>query len=146
MDRSLFSFIWKYSRREQFVLLFVTVITFPLLFATLELPKRFPELIIKPEGLFAKLGQMLGFDDIDFESHEFSKRYSVKSPDKKFAYDFCNAQMIDYLLRQGNLIIEVDRDILSLTFRGRLSVEQIRPNIHRMQHIRSLMPNYLFDR
>lgn len=113
---------------------------------TLELPERFPELIIKPEGLFAKLGQMLGFDDIDFESHEFSKRYSVKSPDKKFAYDFCNAQMIDYLLRQENLIIEVDRDILSLTFRGRLSVEQIRPNIHRMQHIRSLMPNYLFNR
>ena len=113
---------------------------------TLELPERFPELIIKPEGLFSKLGQMLGFDDIDFESHEFSKRYCVKSPDKKFAYDFCNAQMIEFLLAQQNLIIEVDRNILSLTFRGRLAIEQIRPNITRMQRIRSLMPKYLFTR
>ncbi len=113
---------------------------------TLQLPERFPELIIKPEGLFSKIGQMLGFDDIDFESHEFSKRYNVKSPDKKFAYDFCNAQMIEFLLQQQNLIIEVDRDVLSLTFRGRLAVEQIRPNITRIQRIRSLMPNYLFTR
>jgi len=40
MDRSLFSFIWKHSKREQIMLLAVTLITFPFLFATLELPKR----------------------------------------------------------------------------------------------------------
>ncbi len=40
MDKTLFSFIWKYSRREQIFLLFFTVFTFPFLYATLELPKR----------------------------------------------------------------------------------------------------------
>jgi len=40
MDRSLFSFIWRHSRREQMMLLVVTLITFPFLYATLELPKR----------------------------------------------------------------------------------------------------------
>ncbi len=40
MERSLFAFIWKYSKREQVMLLAVTVLTFPLLYATLELPKR----------------------------------------------------------------------------------------------------------
>ena len=40
MDRSLSTFIWKHSKREQMVLLVVTVLTFPLLYATLELPKR----------------------------------------------------------------------------------------------------------
>ncbi|WP_335750944.1 ABC transporter transmembrane domain-containing protein [Sulfitobacter sp.] len=40
MDRSLFAFIWKFSKREQLVLLAVTVLTFPFLYATLELPKR----------------------------------------------------------------------------------------------------------
>ncbi|MEP1767090.1 MAG: ABC transporter transmembrane domain-containing protein [Sulfitobacter sp.] len=40
MDRSLFAFIWKYSKREQLVLLAVTLLTFPLLYVTLELPKR----------------------------------------------------------------------------------------------------------
>ena len=40
MERSLFSFIWKYSRREQLVLLGFTLFTFPFLYATLDLPKR----------------------------------------------------------------------------------------------------------
>ena len=40
MERSLFAFIWKYSKREQLFLLAFTVFTFPFLYATLELPKR----------------------------------------------------------------------------------------------------------
>ena len=40
MERSLFSYVWKYSRRDQFVLLALTLLTFPVLYATLELPKR----------------------------------------------------------------------------------------------------------
>lgn len=40
MERSIFSFIWKYSRREQLTLLVLTVVTFPILYVTLELPKR----------------------------------------------------------------------------------------------------------
>ena len=40
MDRSLFAFIWKHSKREQMVLLAVTLITFPLLYTTLILPKQ----------------------------------------------------------------------------------------------------------
>ncbi|THH36585.1 cyclic nucleotide-binding domain-containing protein [Aliishimia ponticola] len=40
MERSLFAFIWKYSKRDQILLLVVTLITFPFLYATLELPKQ----------------------------------------------------------------------------------------------------------
>lgn len=112
---------------------------------TLGLPQHLPELTIEREGFFSKIGQALGFDDIDFESLEFSKRYQVKSQDKKFAYDFCNAQMIDYLLRQQDLNIEVDHSTLALTFRGKLAVEAIRPNFERLQQIRSLIPQYLFN-
>jgi len=112
---------------------------------TLSLPGVFPELNIEREDFFSKIGQILGFDDIDFESAEFSKRYKVKSRDKKFAYDFCNAQMVDFLLNQRDLIIEVDGNTLALTFRGKLKVEGIRPNLDRLNRVRALMPNYLFD-
>ncbi|MEW9918144.1 ABC transporter transmembrane domain-containing protein [Marimonas sp. MJW-29] len=40
MERSLFAFIWKYSKRDQIFLLAFTVFTFPFLYSTLELPKR----------------------------------------------------------------------------------------------------------
>ena len=112
---------------------------------TLTLPKSFPELIIEPEGFSSKIAQALGFDDIDFESVEFSKRYKVKSPDKKFAYDVCNAQMIDYLLGQEKLAIELESNVLAIVFNRRMRPENVIPSYERLQKIRSLMPNYLFS-
>ncbi|MEX0351037.1 MAG: ABC transporter transmembrane domain-containing protein [Paracoccaceae bacterium] len=40
MEPTLFSFIWKHSKRQQLYLLLLTVISFPFLYASLELPKR----------------------------------------------------------------------------------------------------------
>ena len=40
MEKSLFRFIWKYSKRDQLILLGVTLLTFPVLYISLELPKR----------------------------------------------------------------------------------------------------------
>ncbi|MEL7131438.1 MAG: ABC transporter transmembrane domain-containing protein [Pseudomonadota bacterium] len=40
IERSLFGFIWKYSKRDQLILLVVTLTLFPLLYLTLELPKQ----------------------------------------------------------------------------------------------------------
>lgn len=59
MERSIFAFIWKYSRREQFVLLAFTVFTFPFLYATLELPKR---IINDAIGAEASVVRVLDFE------------------------------------------------------------------------------------
>lgn len=40
IEPSIFHFIWKYSKRDQLILLMVTATLFPLLYLTLELPKR----------------------------------------------------------------------------------------------------------
>ena len=113
-------------------------------FFILTLDKFFPELTITKEGLFSKIAQAVGFDDIDFESHEFSKKFVVRSKDKKFAYDFCNAQMIDYLLGHPNINIEVDQNSIAIGFNTRLRVEEIEPHLNQLIKIRSLMPDYLF--
>ena len=39
MEPTLFSFIWKYSKRQQLWLLVLTLVSFPFLYASLELPK-----------------------------------------------------------------------------------------------------------
>lgn len=39
MDKSLFGYIWRYSKRQQLVILAITVVSFPILYMTLELPK-----------------------------------------------------------------------------------------------------------
>ena len=49
IERTLFTFIWKYSRRDQLILLAVTTTLFPLLYLTLELPKRIINDAIDPD-------------------------------------------------------------------------------------------------
>jgi hypothetical protein len=113
-------------------------------FFILHLPASFPELIIGPEGIFSKIAQAVGYDDIDFESHEFSRKFCVRSRDKKFAYDVCNARMIEYLLSNTDLSIEIEDRALAVSFSSRLSPERIEPNLNRLITVRSLLPDYLF--
>ena len=114
-------------------------------FFILALPGSFPELKIGREGFLSKIAQAVGFDDIDFESHEFSRNFCVRSPDKKFAYDVCNARMIEYLLANRDLTVEVEHDALAIAFDRRLDPEQIEGNLERLRHVRALMPDYLFE-
>ncbi len=40
MEKSLFKFVWKYSKRQQITIVLITTLSFPILYTTLELPKR----------------------------------------------------------------------------------------------------------
>lgn len=110
------------------------------------LPQSFPEMRITREGMFSKIAQAFGYDDIDFESAEFSRAFCVRSKDKKFAYDFCNAQMMEYLLANRDLSIEVERSALALAFNSQLSAPEIEANLQRLFAIRSRLPEYLFTK
>ncbi|MFA5055561.1 MAG: hypothetical protein WC562_05240 [Dehalococcoidia bacterium] len=63
-------------------------------------------LFIRSERLFDKLTEFIGFDDIDFESAEFSKKFYVKSPDKKWAYDVLNQATMEFMLQSLQYDIE----------------------------------------
>jgi hypothetical protein len=71
-------------------------------------PVPFKPIVIRPEGLGDRLAAMVGMNDIDFESQEFSDRYCVQCADGRFAYDILHARAIEYLLAQRNLAIEGD--------------------------------------
>ncbi len=58
-----------------------------------------PDLNVHREGLFDKLVQAIGFADIDFESAEFSAKYSVKSPNRRFAYALIHPRMMEFFLQ-----------------------------------------------
>jgi hypothetical protein len=114
-------------------------------FFILLLPRSFPELTIVREGVFSKLAQAFGYDDIDFESAEFSRTFCVRSKDKRFAYDVCNGQMMEYLLANRDLNLEIEDRALALAFGTRLSAAAIESNLNRLLVIRSHLPDYLFN-
>ena len=79
--------------------------------ALVALDADFPPVLIRPEGVLDRVAEFVGFDDIDFESAEFSRRFFVKSSNRKFAYDLLHARAMEHLLAQPSRF--------SLEFRGR---------------------------
>ena len=61
-------------------------------------PLPLKPLYIRREGFLDKITEFFGADDIDFESAEFSRKFFVTSPDKKWAYDVIHQRMMEYLL------------------------------------------------
>jgi hypothetical protein len=139
-DQSLFVFDFHYqtgsgkNRQEHYGTILMLVVK-----------AAFPKLTIGPENLGLKIAEAFGVaNDIKFESAEFSQRFCVRSADKKFAYDVCNPQMIEYLLANSGLQIEIQGPVISLAFEPQLPVGQIEFNLQRLIEIRSRLPEYLF--
>jgi hypothetical protein len=117
-------------------------------FFTLDLENDFPEMTIKLEqpvsSLLARIADAIGRGDIDFESHEFSERFDVRSDDKKFAYDFCNTRMMEYLLAGKDIPIEVEETALAIYYPDGIEQWEIKPRLEHLVNIRDRMPAYLF--
>jgi len=64
-------------------------------------------LLIRAEGWWDKMTSAFGFDDIDFESAEFSREFYVKAPDRRWAYDVINQKTMEFLLRAPRFSIEL---------------------------------------
>jgi hypothetical protein len=70
------------------------------------------ELAVRSENLLDRLGAFVGFEDIDFESSEFSRRFHVKCSDRRFASDLFDPRMIEFFLESAVPEIEAQRGIL----------------------------------
>ncbi len=98
-----------------------TTTTYRFSYAILHLPfVGVPDLLIRKEGLLDKIASVIGFDDIDFESAAFSRRFLVKGPDKRFAYDIVHPGMIEFLMASPPPMIDIERGRVCLMVGERL--------------------------
>ena len=116
-------------------------------FIVLKLEEHFPELLLNvgKKGPFKRVADAFGSADINFESHEFSERFDVRCKNKKFAYDFCHARMIEYLLGKPTIPVELENNVIAVGFRTLVPVSAIEEHVDHLANIRQLMPDYLFD-
>ena len=139
-EQSLFIFDYHYqtgsgkNRQEHYCTLLMLVVK-----------EVFPQITIGSKDLLREMIMAFGIgDEIKFESAEFLRTYCVRSKDKKFAYDVCNPQMIEYLLANPGLQVEFQGPVILLAFEPQLPVAQIESNLQRLIEIRSRLPEYLF--
>jgi hypothetical protein len=103
-----------------------------------------PALLIRPEGFMDKLAGAFGFDDIDFESEEFSRKFHVKSRDKKFAYDVCHARMMEFLLATKPPCVDIERGRCCISDGTRCwEPEQFRATINWVQQFYDQWPDHI---
>jgi hypothetical protein len=57
-----------------------------------------PRATLRPEGWFDAVAALAGFDDINFESEAFSRRYHVSGSDRQRIDGLIDARMMEYLL------------------------------------------------
>ena len=90
----------------------------------------FPKLLIRPENFMDKVAGAVGFDDIDFESHEFSKNFYVSSTDKRFAYDLIDPRMMEFLMKGQPKVIDAEGGwVCIIQQKRRWDVQEFKANI-----------------
>ncbi len=100
-------------------------------------------LIIRAENLFDKLAGAFGFDDIDFESAEFSRRFMVKSPDRRWAYDVLHQRTMQLLLDSPRFSIEFDPRHVIAWRSGRFRLPDLEAAIALIDGILDALPEYV---
>lgn len=88
-----------------------------------EFPLR--EMTIRPEGIFDKMKAAFGWDDLDFESAEFSKRFHVSASDRRWAYDVITPRTMEFLLRCPNRELYFEGRLLAVRSDNRLDPDEV---------------------
>lgn len=105
-----------------------------------------PELVVRPEGFFDQVASFVGYDDIDFESAAFSDAFHVKGSDKRFAWDLCDARMMQFLLETRPDMFELEGHYLCVSpGRGRWRPEDFHARIAWTQRFVAQWPRHLVD-
>lgn len=106
--------------------------------------RSMPSVQIRKEGMFDKMKAAFGFEDIDFESEEFSRKYYVTSSDKRFAYDLFHPRMIELFLDGRAPELEIADGRVCFTNGSRVwAPEQFDSEIERARRFIDLWPPHL---
>ena len=106
-------------------------------------PLAFPRTTVRPEGVFDKVAALAGFDDINFESEAFSRRYHVKGEDRRRVYDLIHPGMMQYLMSLPAMHWQLGPGLVLVTRPGHYDAEEIERVMGSMEGFLSHIPDYV---
>ena len=66
-----------------------------------------PSFVMRPESVFSRMGSLLGFKDIDFDSHpKFSKMFVLKGSEPMKIREFFTPALLDFFETQKGICME----------------------------------------
>jgi len=109
----------------------------------LEAPYFLKSLFIRPEGFFDKITEFLGYDDIDFESAEFSRKFYVKAEDRRWAYDVIHTRTMEFLLDSPRFTIQLDGSHMFASRSATFKITDFQDAMGVLKGILDRFPDYL---
>jgi hypothetical protein len=106
-------------------------------------PLPLKPLLLRPENIFDKVTDFFGFDDIDFESAEFSRKFYVKSPEKRWAYHVIHQRMMVYLMESPRFHIQFNPEFIIAWLGKRFSEQDYDNAFALIQGILKRLPEYV---
>jgi hypothetical protein len=106
-------------------------------------PLLLKPLYIRPENIFDRMTDFFGFNDIDFESAEFSRTFYVKAPERRWAYDVIHQRMMEYLLEAPKFHVQFDSRAIIVWRNKRFSEQDFDDAFDLVQGILSRLPEYV---
>lgn len=99
-----------------------------------------PAFAIRPESVFNKIGQLFGYQDIDFaENPEFSRKYLVRSEEELALRKMFIPRVLSFFTMQKNMCAEGrGNTLITYTFRGRAKPQAFHNEIRRASELADL--------
>ena len=115
--------------------------TFSAVILESEVPLK--DLLIRPETLADKASAFFGFDDIDFESAEFSRKFFVQGTDRQWAYDVIHPRTMDLLMNSPRFSVQMGGRFVIVWRTDKLSPDQFTQAAGLIAGILDGLPEYV---
>lgn len=77
-------------------------------------------LTIRPRGPLDEVTEFIGFEETGFESAEFSQKFFVKSPDRRWAYDVVHQKTMELMLAHPHFLIDFQGSQIMVYYHDRM--------------------------
>jgi hypothetical protein len=102
-----------------------------------------PGLSVSPEGVFGRLIGRMFNNDIELESEEFNRAFTVNSDDRKFAFDVLHPRMMELLLQHPDTAWRIDKGWLITVEDGSYEIFDIEPRLGFADRLLDTFPDFL---
>ncbi len=103
-----------------------------------------PALSVEPEGMIGRMIGRLTNTDIEMESEDFNRAFTVRCPSRKFAFDVLHPQMIEMLMQWPELGWRFERDSMLVVRNGSHSIEEVDAKLMVMDAILDKIPEFVW--
>ncbi len=112
----------------------------------LQIGAAVPNLQVTPEGFFSRtLGKLLN-RDIELESEEFNRAFTVTCPDRRFAYDVLHPRTMEYLLTVRDVAWKTSNGSILTIEPGRHEPAEVDRRVAVIDRILDQLPDFVREK